>query len=243
MPTRSPTKPTPRGPDPRSGVTRQRLIDVAQEVFCEQGFRTATVREICSRASANIAAVSYHFEDKEGLYRAVIAQAKCHADTDSPTRYATTKDPEADLRTFILTFGQRMFRGDACAAHGKLMAWEMIEPTSALDDLVRDVISPTWQHLAGIVARILGVSPGDARRAALVRRSTASVLSQLLLYRNCRAVVERLHPDVLCDPAEMERIAEHVTEFSLAALRGIRPGRPRSPKQIGTPRKRRAVPR
>ena len=245
MPTRSPTKPTPRGPDPRSGVTRQRLIDVAQEVFCEQGFRTATVREICSRASANIAAVSYHFEDKEGLYRAVIAQAKCHADEVHPTRPPTTSDPELDLRRFVKAFAQRLLTTDACAAHGKLMAWEMIEPTRALDDLVRDAIRPTWEHLAGIVSRILRVPTADALTSRVVRRCTASVLAQVLLYRNCRAVVERLHPDVLRDAAEMDQIADHVADFSLAALRGLRA--PKSPtSRVGrkpSRKPRRAVPR
>src|SRR3954451_22724831 len=41
--------------------TRQRLLEVAGEVFAEQGFKNATVREICKRAEANVAAINYHF--------------------------------------------------------------------------------------------------------------------------------------------------------------------------------------
>jgi TetR/AcrR family transcriptional regulator, regulator of cefoperazone and chloramphenicol sensitivity len=56
-------------------VTRQRLLEAAGEVFADLGFRSATVRDICRRADANIAAVHYHFGDKEQLYAAAVHYA------------------------------------------------------------------------------------------------------------------------------------------------------------------------
>nr|MDA8135855.1 TetR/AcrR family transcriptional regulator [Desulfobacteraceae bacterium] len=52
--------------------TRERLIDIAGDIFGREGFKAATVRKIAEEANANIAAVNYHFRDKEGLYRAVL---------------------------------------------------------------------------------------------------------------------------------------------------------------------------
>ena len=48
--------------------TRRQLLEAAGAVFAEAGYRDATVREICRRAHANIAAINYHFGDKEKLY-------------------------------------------------------------------------------------------------------------------------------------------------------------------------------
>ena len=51
--------------------TRERLLKAATEVFAEHGFEKATIREICRRADANVAAIHYHFGDKKQLYAAI----------------------------------------------------------------------------------------------------------------------------------------------------------------------------
>ncbi len=38
--------------------TRQRMLDIACQVFADKGFREATVADICRRAGANVAAVN-----------------------------------------------------------------------------------------------------------------------------------------------------------------------------------------
>ncbi|MGH7929608.1 MAG: TetR family transcriptional regulator, partial [Candidatus Binatia bacterium] len=65
---------------PASG-TEQRLLEAAGEIFAEYGYRSATVRQICEKAKANIAAINYHFGDKDGLYLAVLRHLnKVHAE-------------------------------------------------------------------------------------------------------------------------------------------------------------------
>src|SRR4051794_4834505 len=65
-------------------ATRQRLVETAGEVFAERGFRAATVRDICKKAGANVAAVNYHFGGKEGLYAEVLRFAHTCAMTKYP---------------------------------------------------------------------------------------------------------------------------------------------------------------
>jgi AcrR family transcriptional regulator len=55
--------------------TRARLIQAAARLFAENGYRGASVRDICNQAGANPGAVSYHFGGKRQLYRTVLRQA------------------------------------------------------------------------------------------------------------------------------------------------------------------------
>ncbi|MDE2398494.1 MAG: helix-turn-helix transcriptional regulator, partial [Burkholderiales bacterium] len=50
---------------------RTRLLNAALRLFAGQGFAKTSVRQIALEAQTNVAAVSYYFGDKAGLYRAV----------------------------------------------------------------------------------------------------------------------------------------------------------------------------
>lgn len=51
--------------------TRERILAEAERRFASRGYAGASVRQITESAGANVAAVSYYFGGKEGLYRAV----------------------------------------------------------------------------------------------------------------------------------------------------------------------------
>ncbi len=51
--------------------TRDRILDIAERLFAEQGFHVATLRQITQEAGANLAAVNYHFGSKQALMRAI----------------------------------------------------------------------------------------------------------------------------------------------------------------------------
>ncbi len=204
-------------PTARSRDTRQRLLDAAGEVFAECGFRDATTQAICRRADANIAAVHYHFGDKEQLYRAVIQYAERCAAESRPANLGVDAPAEKRLRAHIESFLVRLFDEGQPAWFGKLMAREMSEPTPGLDVIVQEKIDVTYRLVETIVRDLVGPEASDDD----VRACVLSVQGQCLFYRHCHPVITRLFPDRCFGRNEVPELANHITRFSLAGIRAI----------------------
>lgn len=84
--------------------TRNRLLEAGAELFAERGYRGASVRDLCNLAGANPGAVSYHFDGKRQLYRAVLRQAAerlAGALDDSDRDAAAARAPNDVVRAVI----------------------------------------------------------------------------------------------------------------------------------------------
>jgi AcrR family transcriptional regulator len=204
----------------KESATYRRLLEAAGEIFAERGFRAATIREICERAKANVAAAHYHFGDKEALYLAVLKSSADEALKKYPPTHGLTGAENADekLRAFVRSLLLRISDKGRPAWHGKLMAREMAEPTAALDALIKDVYRPLVERLEDIVRELTGRATNDDT----VLRCTRSILGQCLYYYHARPVIQRMTPHQTFESADIEELAGHITKFSLAALQEYR---------------------
>jgi len=200
--------------------TRLNLLQAAGEVFAEHGFRRATVREICSRAGANIAAVNYHFGDKQKLYASVLQHWLGEALRKYPPEGGLPADapPEQKLRAFVRSFLFRMLGEGTPAWHGRLMAREMSEPTAAFDLILAETARPMSQRLNAVVRDLLGPHASDHA----VRNCAMSVAGQCCFYRHAHEMIRRLYPDMQHTPDQIEQLSDHITQFSLAAIETFR---------------------
>src|SRR5277367_4422518 len=52
--------------------TKSKILDVAENLFGNQGFEGTSLRDITAKAQVNLAAVNYHFQSKDSLIDAII---------------------------------------------------------------------------------------------------------------------------------------------------------------------------
>jgi TetR/AcrR family transcriptional regulator, regulator of cefoperazone and chloramphenicol sensitivity len=202
-------------------ATRQRLLETAGEVFAERGFRAATVREICDRAGANVAAVNYHFGGKEKFYAEIFRHwmLERHRMFPPDQGLRAQATPEEKLRAFVRAALLRLFGEKGTPSWlSRLMANEMIEPTPALGSLVDELFRSQIEQLEAILRDLLGTAASPQR----VRLCFWSVVGQWVVYHSTRHLMARLEPDRKFDASEIERLADHIVAFSLAALRNLK---------------------
>jgi AcrR family transcriptional regulator len=214
-------RPTRRKPKQPSATdpTRAKLMVAAAEVFAEVGFQAATVREISKRAGVNIAAVNYHFRDKLGLYTEVFeAAVRPVGKTLARAVFDPDMTPEQALRAAIKVWLFRLYGTGRPALPFRLMRHELIQPTPALARVVDEVIRPNFNRLRTIIAAMLSISPDDDK----AKLCTASIMGQALLYPQAAPVLALLWPQLKITPEQLEKIADHIADFSLAYLHSQR---------------------
>jgi AcrR family transcriptional regulator len=199
--------------------TPERLLQAALEVFAEHGYEAATIREICSRAGANVAAVHYHFGDKRRLYEAIYGTL-FETLRKRRTSFLPPEAPaEERLRIYIRALFEEIFccggDSDRQVQLSTIYLSEMARPSEVLDRIVSEHLEPDARELYSIIADLIGAHTDDD----LTIDCAASVIGQVLYYHHAGPIITRLHPDRTPVPERIDALVEQVWLFSLGGIR------------------------
>ncbi|MGP4003311.1 TetR/AcrR family transcriptional regulator [Streptomyces sp. 8N706] len=170
----------------RRGDTRQRIQDVALELFAEQGYEKTSLREIAEHLDVTKAALYYHFRTKEDIVISLvedlarpidelIAWARRQPRTleskqELVRRYSAALSDAAPLVRFIQE-NQATVRelsiGEAFRERMFSMFDLIREPDAALTDQVRCVSALFTIHAGMFTLRDMEGDPEDKRDAVL----------------------------------------------------------------------------
>jgi AcrR family transcriptional regulator len=198
------------------------LLQTSLSVFARRDFDAVSVREIVDRAGANIAAVSYHFGGKRGLYLATaefLADAmqqkvqpqlsRLQAETPADAAAAQTQLAEL-IETLVGTLLLDPLGDDAAG----FILREQLQPTAAFDILFARLMQPMQQAFQALLAQL---DPNDSDDYRQVLR-THALMGQILAFRTAReTLLRRLGRETL-SPADVETIARQVTGLTLRAV-------------------------
>lgn len=147
----------------RSIVTQQKLLDAALEAFSENGFKGTSTRDIADRAGVHHPLITYHFKNKNQLWRAAtdrvfrdfnISIVKAMADVPKSS-------PQASAESFIRTYVR--YSRSQPALH-KIILQESSHPSDRLDWMVENHLRPLFEIVVESLSELqeLGVAPAGS---------------------------------------------------------------------------------
>ena len=198
--------------------TKKALLAAAVEVFADKGFDAATVRDICRKAEANVAAVNYHYGGKEALYAAVLEEVfpkdECRLNEQDAA------SPTDALKEFIRELAYDIYQRSDTAAVQRwtIFLREMAKPSRNLDFIVKRQVQPRANALRDILADLLGPDAPDHVIAFASSNIWAIVLYHLMM-QPIMAHMTPKRPEV---HEYMEAYVEQVTGFALGGLEAVK---------------------
>jgi len=164
----------------RSIVTQQKLLDAAIDAFAENGFKGTSTRDIADRAGVHHPLITYHFKNKDQLWRA--AADRIFREFNISLVKAMTEVPEIDAKARAEAF----VRTYVHYAHGqpalhKIILQESSHPSGRLDWLIENHLRPLFEEVVKAIEELqrLGIAPpGDpALLFNMIRVSAGGLLA------------------------------------------------------------------
>lgn len=191
-----------------------RLLDAALVLFSEQGFARTSTREIAQTAQANIAAISYYFGDKAGLYRAVFTDPRCNPGPKGADLAAMEGTLVDLLKALLIGFTEPLKQGERLRHSMRLIFREMLEPTDVWQGLIDEDIRPGHQALVTVLMRHFGLKHEDDD----LHRLAFSIASLGMMLHVGGDVVPALRPGLLASPQAIDVYAERLLGYADAMV-------------------------
>lgn len=205
-------------PNNRSEKTRIRLLNAASRIFAEKGFQESTVAEICKQADVNVAAINYHFGDKETIYLEAWRYSFRRELTQFPPDGGISQfsAPEERLAGRIRSLIERI--ADEQSHSFVILYREMVSPSRVLSKILDQELFPLRMQMLQLIRECLGFN-ADERRIQYCYASIIGQCFQLLWFRHSDNTVKYPGAPSLDD---VEAFADHVVSFSLAGVKSLR---------------------
>ncbi len=160
----------------RAAATRERLLLTALHLYAREGLHAVSLRRISTEAgSRNSAAMHYHFHNKLGVVRALVAMIggelghiAASLRTAQSARRSLRDACRDTLRPLVLLPARQAWGADGVQFLSRLVS----EGDADIAALVNAMFAPFWRRLDGALAAQLPDLPARVRRLRLMFMST-----------------------------------------------------------------------
>lgn len=193
---------------------KDRLLDIAEKMFSENGFDATSVRDLTTAANCNIAAVNYHFGGKEGLYKEmfrrhltiVFGQHRKRID-----KVMNSPEPTLEklLRAVTTTSLEKLTAGDQRIPVLKLLVRECLNSQLKEEVIATDIVKGFLEQIGKYLMQL--VPQLDEKKAMMCVFSLEGLLMHPMLFYD---FYSKLFFDIPTD-----ELIEHIVIVAAAGIR------------------------
>jgi AcrR family transcriptional regulator len=210
------TRKNKNGDNHKHKLTRDRLLDEAEGLFAQRGYHAVSVREITKAAESNLAAVNYHFGNKQNLYLEVFRSrwlpraSRIQQSFRQSLKNNGNPTPHMVVQSFARAFLEGPMSADERTRHLKLISGELVQPTEAFELVVEQVFRPLFGKLLEDLQKVM---PDTIDEKQMVL-NVFSILSMVLYFNFARPLITRFVGGGEGNELET-RLVDHIVQFSL----------------------------
>ena len=201
--------------EPRSDgeATRSRILEAAGALFAVSGFAHTTAKAVAKRANVNLASINYHFESRDGLYRAVLLEA--HQRMLSLTELREVAGSELSAGGKLKALIDQLIKqatDQQLGWHLDVLAREVLSPSPYYREMTQMALSPKLAVITQVLSEVTRIPLNDP---ALLRCFLSAVIPCTMLMLAARGAPGPMH-DLRQMPPEV--LTDHLHRFALAGL-------------------------
>ena len=191
-----------------------RLLDVAEKLFCERGFDGTSVRDLTKAAHCNIAAVNYHFGGKDQLYEQMFRRHlgqvfKQHQENIERVMSGSETSLERFLESLARISLEKLSAADTQIPLMKLIIRECLNPQLKQEVVALDIVKDFLKQLGACLQKLV---PGlDEKKALMYVFSIEGMLMHPMLFYDLYSKMFWKIP--------IEELTSHIVQVAATAIR------------------------
>lgn len=197
-------------------LTKSKILNAAGTLIAQNGFAQTTNKQIAKVAEVDLAAINYHFDGRDGLYKAVLTEAHTHYINEQQLfeLVESSLPPTQKLEIFYESLISKLAEKDVW--YSKVFIRELFSPTPYLQEFMANDGARKFQSVRKIISQVSGLDENNPALLPCVLNVVAPCMMLIIASTNIPTPIQNI------SQMDAKQLVQHLMTFSLAGLAAIK---------------------
>lgn len=197
-------------------ATKSKILEAAGQLIAQNGFAQTSSKQIAKAAEVDLAAINYHFDGRDGLYKALLIEAHAHYIDEQYliNLVESSLPPEEKLENFINAFVEKI--KDNNQWYSKVFIRELVSSSPQLYNFMENDGSRKFRLVCKVISQVSGLDENDPALLPCILSIIAPCLMLIIAGTNVPSPIQSI------TYMDKSKLVKHLTKFALGGLQSIK---------------------